>query len=80
MLVLPTGRLLSYYKNAVNQEPGICKDNLEWMANEAKRLNVPPVGMRGGLLLDEMQIQEDLQVHYPCKLLILLKDLLEFIH
>ena len=30
---------------------------LTWMYNEAKRLNID---MRGGLILDEMSIQEDL--------------------
>lgn len=37
------------------------KDMLEWMANEAKIKNIPPVGFQGGLIIDEMSIQPDLQ-------------------
>lgn len=62
MLQLPSQRLLRYYKNMVDQKPGIVEDNLLWMSKEATRLQVPDVGMREGILLDEMQIQEDLQV------------------
>lgn len=34
---------------------------LEWMANEAKIKNIPPAGFQGGLIIDEMSIQPDLQ-------------------
>lgn len=62
MLVLPTERLLRYYKNAVRQRPGINSDQLEWMESEAELANLTEYGRHGGLLLDEMTIQDDLQV------------------
>ncbi|XP_033763366.1 uncharacterized protein LOC117344648 [Pecten maximus] len=34
---------------------------LHWMTNEAKLQNIPPEGLYGGLLIDEMSIQPDLQ-------------------
>lgn len=37
------------------------KDLLEWMANEAKIKNISPVRFQGGLIIDEMSIQPDLQ-------------------
>ena len=48
------------YKNSVQQEAGINKDMLEWIANEAKLKNIPPAGYDGGLIIDEMSIQPDL--------------------
>lgn len=61
-LVLPSERLLCLYKNVVTQVPGINHDNLEWMANTAKQNNLPEFGYNGGIVLDEMAIQEDLQL------------------
>lgn len=60
-LILPSYNLLRKYKNSVHQEAGIKKDMLEWMANEAKLKNIPPAGYEGGLIIDEMSIQPDLQ-------------------
>ena len=37
-------------------------ENLVWMRKEADRQNIPASGRRGGIQLDEMQIQDDLQV------------------
>ena len=62
LLVLPSGRLLSYYKNVVKQTPGYNSQNLNWMRTEALNKKVPEGGWRGGLCIDEMQIQDDLQV------------------
>lgn len=62
ILKLPSGRLLRYYKNSVSQPPGLNKDNLRWMYSEAKRQNIPPSGWHGGIVIDEMQVQDDLQV------------------
>ena len=61
-LNLPSERLLSVYKNAVQQKPGIVTDMMQWMQQEALRQNVPPHGMYGGLIMDEMSIQEDLVI------------------
>lgn len=49
------------YKNIIHQDPGINKDVLQWMSNEAKLQNIPPEGFAGGLIIDEMYIQPDLQ-------------------
>jgi hypothetical protein len=32
------------------------------MANEAKLKNIPPEGFEGGIIVDEMSIQSDLQI------------------
>ena len=61
-LVLPSSRLLRYYKNVIEQKPGINPSHLGWMLSEAKRQNVPDVGWRGGVSIDEMQIKDDVQI------------------
>jgi hypothetical protein len=60
-LILPSQNLLRKYKNTVHQQAGINNDVLEWMTNEAKLKNIPPAGFQGGLIIDEMAIQPDLQ-------------------
>ncbi|CAG2216361.1 unnamed protein product [Mytilus edulis] len=60
-LILPSHNLLQRYKNSVEQKSGINKEILHWMANEAKIKNIPPEGYKGGLMIDEMSIQPDLQ-------------------
>lgn len=60
-VVLPSTRILQYYKNAVNQTSGFNKDMFHWMLNEAKNRNLSPEGYEGGLLIDEMTIQQDIQ-------------------
>lgn len=62
MLVLPSKRLLQYYKNSVKQPVGISDDNLQWMKMECSRQSVPDFGKRGGLIIDEMAIQDDLVI------------------
>ena len=52
MLVLPSKRLLQYYKNSVKQTTGINSDNLQWMKKEAERQGVKEFGRRGGLIVD----------------------------
>ena len=56
-LVLPSGRLLQYYKNSIHQTPGINPDLFLWMANEAEAKKIPTAGRSGCLALDEMKIQ-----------------------
>lgn len=63
-MILPLQRQLQFYKNKVHQRAGINTDILHWMRNEAT-LNIPPEGYEGGLALDEMSIQPDLQMY--CK-------------
>lgn len=53
--------MLRRYKNSVYQEAGINSDILDWMANEATMKGIPPEGYQGGLIIDEMSIQQDLQ-------------------
>ena len=55
--------LFRFYKNIVRQDPGFNSKNLEWMEKEATRQNVEGFGRRGGLLIDEMQIQDELRVN-----------------
>lgn len=62
MLVLPSKRLLQYYKNSVKQPVGISADNLQWMKMECSRQSVPDFGKHGGLIFDEMAIQDDLVI------------------
>jgi hypothetical protein len=58
-LSLPSVNLSYIYKNAVKQKHGIIPDMMAWMKNEAGRLKIEKEGFYGGLLLDEMSIQED---------------------
>ena len=57
MLKLPSGRILQKYKNSIKQEPGINSSVLELMKAEAEKRKIPPHGMIGGIMLDEMAIQ-----------------------
>ncbi|CAG2207258.1 unnamed protein product [Mytilus edulis] len=61
-LHLPSEQMLKIYKNAVRQGPGIIPEMMLWMANEGKRQIKLDEGYYGGLILDEMAIQEDLQL------------------
>lgn len=60
-LVLPSEKSLQIFKNNVNQKAGINNDMLHWMVNEARLKNISPEGYKGGLIIDEMSIQPDLQ-------------------
>ncbi|XP_020911962.1 uncharacterized protein LOC110249721, partial [Exaiptasia diaphana] len=62
MFKLPSGRLLSLYKNSVRQSAGLNDDVLDWLLKEADKSNLDEFGREGGLILDEMSIQEDLQI------------------
>jgi roadblock/LC7 domain-containing protein len=57
MLVLPSGRLLEYYKNSVPQKAGLSEEMLKWMRQEANRIGIDEFGRCGGIVLDEMSIQ-----------------------
>ena len=62
MLILLNESLLRMYKNCVKQKPGLCDENLIWMEKEAERQNVGAFGKHGGLVIDEMSIQDYLQI------------------
>ena len=61
-LRLPSESILSLYKNAVQQKPGIIPDMMQWMRQEATNQKLPTEGLYGGIILDEMAIQQDLQI------------------
>ena len=61
-LILPSAVTLSRYKNSVQQKTGINNDMLKWMYMEALHEHLPDTGYYGGLILDEMSIQPDLQI------------------
>lgn len=59
-LKLPSGKLLSMYKNSVKQMPGLRPEVFQWMLTTAQVHNLKD--QCGGLILDEMRIQKDLTV------------------
>ena len=62
MLILPSKRLLQFYKNSVPHAPCIADDNFQWMVKEANKKGIEEHGKRGGILIDEMTIQDDLKI------------------
>ena len=44
VLVLPSGQLLSLYKNSVKQKPGLNEEVLDWMIKEADKLKLDSFG------------------------------------
>ena len=60
--LFPSISTLSLYKNCISQKPGLNKDMMRWMYNTAIGAKLPACGYLGGLVLDEMNIQKDLQV------------------
>eukprot|EP00918_Siedleckia_nematoides_P068217 GHVU01148504.1.p2 GENE.GHVU01148504.1~~GHVU01148504.1.p2 ORF type:complete len:139 (-),score=12.84 GHVU01148504.1:315-731(-) len=62
ILVFPSVRTLERYKNIIQQKPGFNTQNIDWMNEEACRQEVPPSGRKGGIILDEMSISQDIQV------------------
>jgi hypothetical protein len=59
---MPAASTLSLYKNCVQQTTGLNQDMFRWMHSEAKMLALTEAGYSGGLVLDEMNIQKDLQI------------------
>ena len=62
MLILPSRSTLKLYKNDVYQHAGFNMEVFDWMRLEANNQSLPPHGYHGGLILDEMAIEEDLQM------------------
>ena len=60
ILILPSGRQLQRYKNAVPQSAGLDREMFRWMFHSAEKVKVTKAGRYGGLMHDEMKIQEDL--------------------
>lgn len=61
-LVLPSPSILVLYKNRVKQHVGFYQDVFRWMFEEAKRRAIPEEGWTGGIIINEMSIQSDLQI------------------
>ncbi|XP_070577147.1 uncharacterized protein [Ptychodera flava] len=61
-LTLPSGRLLRYYKQSVKQQPGFNSDIMHWMHQEATKYGKDDGCWTGGIIFDEMAIQEDLHI------------------
>ena len=61
-LKLPSVRLLQYYKNIIHQKSGFLDEVFQWMLDTADQKGVPQSGRRGGIVFDEMAIQQDLQL------------------
>ena len=62
LLILPSPSMLIAYKNSVTQKPGFHTHIFTWMVEEAERLQIPPEGKIGGILIDEMSIQESIEL------------------
>lgn len=61
-LLLPSPSLLILYKNRIKNNVGFDKEIFKWMHLEAKRRSLPVEGWSGGIILDEMSIQSDIQI------------------
>ncbi|KAK3697241.1 hypothetical protein QZH41_010133 [Actinostola sp. cb2023] len=55
-LVLPSERIIRYYKNSIEEMPG-SNTEVNWCRKEAERRNLKEEDYWGGFLLDEMTIQ-----------------------
>lgn len=62
-LLLPSPSLLILYKNRLEDNVGFDEEIFKWMHLEAKRRSLPVEGWSGGIILDEMSIQSDLQIN-----------------
>ncbi|XP_052097373.1 uncharacterized protein LOC127732379 [Mytilus californianus] len=62
LLVLPSKRLLQYYKNSIKQTTCFNGNNLKLMKQEANNKQVSEFGKHGGLIIDEMPFQDDLVI------------------
>lgn len=62
MVILPSPQLLILYKNSVDQHPGFHPEIFNWMYVEADRLQIPQEGRIGGIILDEMSIQQSIDI------------------
>ena len=60
MLILPSKKLLQYYKISVKQSVGIRVDTLPFMAMNCCRPSIPYFGKHDGLLIYKIVIEYDL--------------------
>lgn len=50
------------YRNALKQEPGFDPNIFEWMHEKADRRGLQEKDRLGGVIFDEMSIQQDIQI------------------
>lgn len=62
LMLLPSKSVLILYRNALKQDPGFDPKALEWMHEEANRLGLSSNDRLGGVIFDEMTIQQDIQL------------------
>lgn len=67
ILILPSQSMLILYKNALRQEPGFDESIFEWMHEEASRVGLTEDERIGGVIFDEMSIQQDIQMEKRAK-------------
>ena len=60
--ILPSSRTLQLYKNVINHEPGFHNDIFHWMHSTAIQRDLQGIDRHGGIVFDEMSIQNDLQL------------------
>ena len=60
-LRLPSGSILKRYRNCIKQDAGFNPEVLDSMRREVKEQNLSESALSGGLVFDEMEIEEDLQ-------------------
>ncbi|XP_053385241.1 uncharacterized protein LOC123537566 [Mercenaria mercenaria] len=63
LVVLPSPGVIVLYKNRVKHAVGFQDDIFRWMHCEARRLEIPEESWDGGILVNEMAIQEDIQIN-----------------
>lgn len=62
LLILPSKPVLLMYKNAIKQDPGFDPSIFQWMHEEADRRGMGESDRLGGIIFDEMSIQQDIQI------------------
>ncbi|KAK3709452.1 hypothetical protein QZH41_017498, partial [Actinostola sp. cb2023] len=62
VLYLPSNRTIRHHKNKVDQRPGWNPDMLQWCLQAAQENNLKEQDYWGGLVFDEMKIQEDIEM------------------
>ncbi|KAL9970357.1 hypothetical protein ACROYT_G022715 [Oculina patagonica] len=62
VLYLPSNRTIRYHKNKVEQKPGWDDKMLKWCLQVAKDNELKDHEFMGGLVIDEMKIQEDIEM------------------
>jgi len=62
LLILPSKSVLILYKNSLKQDPGFDNSVFQWMHEESNRLGMNEDARIGGIIFDEMSIQQDIEL------------------